>query len=84
MFVNRTVWLKLFSNNFSNYAVNNFSGAVENLDNFLDDSSAVAACAVTSFLSLLLSTTARSERDSHSGYEHKCNLFHFLFCFLIL
>ena len=80
MFDNRTCG-ELLGNNFSNLsnnAVCNSSCAVNNF--FNDGFNAVsAACAVTSLVSSFSLTTARSERDSHSGYEHKCNLFHFLF-----
>ncbi len=68
----------LLSNDLSSslgHAVNSSNSAVNNLLNYL---SSLTACAVTSFLSSLVLTTARCERDSHSGYEHKCNLFHFL------
>ena len=67
-------------NNLSDDAVNNFCSAV---NNFLDNCAVAASSAIALLRSLSL-TAASSERESHSGYEHKCNLFHFLFCFLIL
>ena len=70
----------LVSNHLSDDAVNNFSNAV---NNFLDNCAVATSSAIALLRSLSL-TAASSERESHSGYEHKCNLFHFLFCFLIL
>ena len=75
---------RLLSNNLfdnSSCAINNSNSTVYYLFN---DLCSLAASAVNSFSVSSSLTAARCERDSHSGYEHKCNLFHFLFCFLIL
>ena len=80
--------MRLLSNNsfsglydLSSSAVNSLEGTVNNFFYYAVTSLSER---VNSFSSSSSLTAARCERDSHSGYEHKCNLFHFLFCFLIL
>ncbi len=65
----------------SGNTVNNCSSSVNNLFDYAINSLESAVNCLSSSSSL---TATRCERDSHSGNEHKCNLFHFLFCFLNL
>jgi len=75
---NHDMWL------FDYLSSSGVSGLSESVNDLLNQSVNLCSEGVNCLSSSSSLTTARCERDSHSGYEHKCNLFHFLFCFLIL
>ena len=78
----------LFSNDglsLSNDAVSHSSCAVSNFFYYFDSLLSLSGESVSCVSSSGLVACAGSEGHCHSGNEHKCNLFHFLFfSFLIL
>lgn len=83
-----SVCYRLLSNNSFFNSLNSLgSGGVNNFESGVNNLFYYAVNYLSERINGLSSSglvTTRSERHSCDSYEHKCNLFHFLFCFLKL